>query len=193
MTLQVLLATMEAEGQRELQSALAEDQRRAEEILTRAREQAETDRQARLDQATQAARLQARRILSRAAVTARVALRDTLEQELHDVRTDVEAELADRPGTHAGTRATLVLLEEALALLPTATTCHVDPAEVDAVRERHPQLAVVPTLLGVGVVVADDAGRAVDNTVPSRLEAAWPLLRPVLLRALQDLPAQAGA
>jgi len=184
---------METEGQRELQYALAEDQRAAEEILTRAREQAERDRQARLDQATQAARLQARRILSRAATTARVARRDTLEQQLRAVRTDVEAELAARPGTPAGTRATLALIEEALALLPTATTCHVDPAEVDAVRQQHPQLAVAPTPLGVGVVVADDAGRAVDNTAPSRLEAAWPLLRPVLLRAMQDAPAKAGA
>ena len=192
MTLQALLDTMEAEGERELQVLLAGDQRRAEEILTRAREQAQEDRQARLDQATEAARLEARRIVSRAAATARVSLRDTLEQQLREVRTDVEAELAARPGTPVGTRATLALLEEALALLPTATTCHVDPAEVDAVREQHPQLEVIPTHLGVGVVVVDDADRSVDNTAPSRLEAAWPLLRPVLLHALQDTPVAAG-
>ncbi len=192
MTLQALLETMEADGQRELEAVLAEDQRRADEILLRAREQAERDRQARLDQASEAARLEARRVASRAAATARVILRDTLEQQLREVRTDVEAELAARPGTPAGTHATLALLEEALTLLPAATSCHVDPAEVDAVREHHPQLEAIPTHLGVGVVVADDDGRAVDNTAGTRLEAAWPLLRPVLLQALQDAPVQAG-
>lgn len=192
MTLQALLETMDADGQRELEAVLAEDQRRADEILLRAREQAERDRQAQLDRALEAARLGAHRIASRAAATARVVLRDTLEQQLREVRADVEAELAARPGTSAGTHATLVLLEEALTLLPAATSCHVDPAEVDVVREHHPQLEVIPTHLGVGVVVTDNFGRAVDNTARSRLEAAWPLLRPVLLQALQDAPVQAG-
>lgn len=184
MTLQALLETMEHDGRRDLADVLARDEHRAREILREAHQAAERDRLGILTRAESTARDQALRVRSTVAAASRAHVREVVDAELERVRTAAGKELQELVGTGHGTAATLDLLDEAMALLPSATSCTVDPAHLDAVRRHRPCLVVETGPVGVGVVLRDAQGRAVHNTAEGRLDAAWPLLRPVLRDAV---------
>ncbi|WP_121250816.1 hypothetical protein [Nocardioides ferulae] len=189
MTLQALLETMEEEGRRELADVLAEDERRAREILRAARLRAERDRLDVLTRAESTARAEAARLRATGAAAARARVLETVDAELDRIRAEAAQELQDLAGSERGASATLGLFEEAMALLPSATSCTVDPAQVDVVRRHRPELDVQAGPVGIGVVLRDAQGRAVHNTAAVRLDAAWPLLRPVLRDAVLEPPA----
>ncbi|WP_053208072.1 hypothetical protein [Jiangella muralis] len=184
MSLQALLETMEQDGRRELADVLAQDERRAAEILREAHQSAERDRLDLLTRAESTAREEALRLRSTGAAASRTHLRELVDAELERVRAAAGQDLQDLVGTDRGASATLDLLEEAMALLPSATSCAVDPAHVDAVRRHRPALVVEAGPVGVGLVLHDAQGRAVHNTADGRLDAAWGLLRPVLRDAV---------
>lgn len=198
MTLQALLETMEQDGRRELADVLAEDEQRAREILEAAHQAAECDRLELLTRAESTARDQALRLRSTGAAASRAHVREVVDAELEQVRAAAGRELQELVGTDRGASATIELLDEAMALLPSATSCTVDPAHVDAVRRHRPALVVETGpagvgVVGVGVILRDAAGRAVHNTAGGRLDAAWPLLRPVLRDALYATDARGDA
>lgn len=184
MTLQTLLETMEQDGRRELADVLAQDERRAREILRQARQSAERDRLDLLTRAEATAREEAFRLRSTGAAASRARVRETVDAELEQVRAAAGQKLHELVGTDYGASATLDLLDEALALLPSATSCTVEVDHADAVRRHRPGLGVEAGPVGVGVVLRDDQGRGVHNTADGRLDAAWPLLRRVLRDAV---------
>lgn len=188
MTIQTLLHTMEEEGRRELADVLAEDERRAQEILRSARLRVERDRAEHLGRVEAAAREEALRLRSAGGAASRARVREVVDAELERVRATAEQELRDLAGTDRGASATLDLLDEALALLPSAGSCTVDPAHAEVVRRHRPELSVTTGPVGVGVRVHDAQGRTVHNTALDRLDSAWPLLRPVLLAAVSAPP-----
>lgn len=189
MALADLLRSLEEDAARELEAVLSQQQHEADAIRASAEVQAASV----VAEATQTARIDAERsaqvVLAEARATAR-ALRDrAVHEELQAVHSAARARLADMVGTHAGATATRALLTEGLRLLPTATRVRVDPAHRDVIEgaELHPdggaRYEIAEEPVGVGVIVEDDAGRAVDNTAAVRLDNYWPAERSGLARA----------
>ncbi|GLP76600.1 hypothetical protein TUM20983_37100 [Mycobacterium antarcticum] len=118
------------------------------------------------------------------------ALRRAREDALDAVLADTRAELyrvRSRPDYPSILGA---CLREALEALPTAQHVHVDPRDTEIAhdllaRSGHAARCVPDLSCAGGAVVAND-GRRVDNTLESRLAAAWPRLRSTLAAAWAD-------
>ena len=85
------------------------------------------------------------------------------------------------------------LLDEALAVLPTARFVRCDPRDAELIestlqRMRRPELAVQPELTTIGGLdVSTNDGRAIRNTFEARLAKAEPHLRRLAAEALPEL------
>ncbi|MGL4176572.1 MAG: hypothetical protein ACRCSN_10880 [Dermatophilaceae bacterium] len=182
MGLEDLLRTMERDAEAELAEVVAADEQRARRVVEDAREAAAAERRARIDEARAQVEEEARLVLAAARARAVARARADREGELAAVRADAEQTLRELVGTPAGVRATERLLAEALDAVPRATRCRVSPDRLAEVSRAHPRLEVTGDLETIGAIVADDRGRVLDNTAPTRLANAWPSLAPALAR-----------
>lgn len=178
MVLEGLLQALERDAERELSEAIAQDRARADAILAAAHEQAEHLRRRRLEEVRSHAGAEAERVRATFRAQVRQEHRDAVENRLRRVREDTAGALRELRGTAEALPATLALFEEAMAAMPEATVARVGPESApDAqrlVEERWPGLRLATDLDDLGVVLADDAGRRLDNTASIRLANDWP-------------------
>jgi V/A-type H+-transporting ATPase subunit E len=140
---------------------------------------------------------QARDTALRAAELARVALGEA-ERAARRLRTDADAGVRERLRTLA--IAALPQLRESAGSELFATLAgelpplayeriRVAPQDVAGARERFPDAQVssdAATIAGIDAYAA--AGRIrIDNTLPTRLDVAWPFLVPLLMRDVREL------
>lgn len=181
MALSDILEAIHADSRETESRVISEAQAEVDRILLGAREDAAAEERRQAASLDDQIRLEQSRIMSRAHLEA-ARERRTLREEVYldvlgRVRLRIET-LRDSPDY----REVLAdLLDEAMAVLPEATTVVVDPVDVDVVRtlveSRRLDVDVEPgeCLLGGVVVVAE--GCSVDNTLHSRLQRADEHLR----------------
>lgn len=180
-TLSDLLRTLDADGERELQSLLDEQRRRADGLLEQAHRDAAEIVSASVAAARHRGDDQADRLLAEVGAQARRRVDDATGTALDLVLRTAQQRLDELHGHPDGVRVTRRLLGEALRLLPDASRCHVPSGHAAAVADLAGGRKVHDDLHVLGAVVADDRGRTVDNTAPTRLTNAWPELRAVLV------------
>jgi V/A-type H+-transporting ATPase subunit E len=180
MPLQDLLDALEEEGAAAHDRAQRDRRLEAARIVAEAHQRAEGAREETLAAAETAALQQAHTILAAARTAARRASRTARDEALEQVRALAAERLLGLPGSPEGTLAARACVHEALAGLPSATTVHVHPADVDVFRSDS--LEVIADLTSGGATAEDDAGRCVDNTFLTRLANIWPDTRIQLSR-----------
>lgn len=176
-TLPDLLQTLDADGERELQALLADQSERADAILRAARAEAAALVRDAVGQAHRSGAQEAERLRADAAAQGRRVIDDAVNRELGHVLDLARARLDQLALDPEAVGVTKRLLLEALQVLPDATRCRVPTGHAPTAASVAPSLEVDDDLSGLGVVVADDAGRSVDNMVATRLGHAWPDLR----------------
>jgi vacuolar-type H+-ATPase subunit E/Vma4 len=186
-----LIDTLEAEAEAELAHQREVDGVEAERIRAAARAEAERILEAAVAAVESDMHRRSVAMIGQARSQVGAWVRDEREATLEAVRDAARARLGrlrDRPDYDEILRA---LLREALSVLPAADTVHVDPrdaARADAAlhagtRDTTRPPRVVADLATGGGVAVSGGGRRVDNTVETRLEAAWPQLRVALVRS----------
>jgi V/A-type H+-transporting ATPase subunit E len=181
MPLQELLDALEEEGTAAHEKAQQDRRRQAAQIMAEAQDRADTARDEILTAAETAALQEADTILAAARVGARRASRTARDDALEQVRARAAERLLGLPGSPEGAVAARACVHEALVALPHATTVHVHPADVDAVRSDT--IEVIADLATGGATAEDDTGRYIDNTYLTRLANVWPDTRVRLSRA----------
>jgi V/A-type H+-transporting ATPase subunit E len=181
MPLQDLLDALEEEGTAAHQKAQRDRRREAARIMAEAKDQADRAREETLAAAETAALQEAHTILAKARAGARRASRTARDDALEQVRALAAEQLLGLPGSPEGTLAARACMHEALAALPHATTVHLHPADVDALRSDSIEMIADQTV--AGATAEDGAGRYIDNTYLTRLANIWPDARLQLSRA----------
>lgn len=189
MGLSELIAALENDAEVELQRRRAATEAEVARVHAAARAQASALLQRTVDGARVAADARAEREARDARARSARRLRQVREECLDAALTDVRAELSSIRTADGYSAAFERLLHEALRLLPHAEHVHVDPRDGALAREvlkhKGDTVEVVEDLRCAGGVVVAAPGRRIDNTVESRLAAAWPLLRSELASAWQ--------
>jgi V/A-type H+-transporting ATPase subunit E len=85
------------------------------------------------------------------------------------------------PGSVEGQRLAAACAEEAVLVMPKATSVHVHPADAAALGPEV-TVPIVADLEDGGVIAEDGQGRYIDNTYLTRLANTWPQLRAELSR-----------
>lgn len=195
MALGDILEAIRAESRETGFRIISEAQVEVERILREAREEADGEEQllaASLDDRT---RIEKSRIMSRAHLDAsrqRRAEREKVYQSaLEEVRQRVEALRRSpdyKPVLHS-------LIDEAMAVLPEATTVLADPTDIAVVEalveERGLGIRIETRNCPMGGVVVVAEGRSVDNTLHSRLQRADQQLRFIAGELLPDMRGEA--
>lgn len=179
-----LINALEAEAEQELGRRRSAVEAEVERIGAAAAAEASEIIERAVVDARAAASVRAERQLlttrARSAAQLRRAREDALDAVLEVVRTELDG-MRDRPGWPSILDASL---GEAVAALPAGQRVHVDPRDADVVRDLLSQagrtVGIVADLSCAGGVVVAADGRRVDNTLESRLAAAWPRLRSAL-------------
>ena len=180
MPLQDLLDALEEEGTAAHEKAQRDRRLEAARIIAEAHDHADMARDETLAAAETAALQEAHTILAAARAGARRASRTARDDALEQVRALAAERLLGLPGSPEGTHAARACIQEALAALPHATTFHVHPADVDALRSDS--IDIIADLTAGGATAEDGAGRYVDNTYLTRLANIWPDIRVHLSR-----------
>jgi V/A-type H+-transporting ATPase subunit E len=184
-----LLNAIEAEANEESARLESESRAEADAILAQARTGAARAREKVLCAHAPATAGEAARRVALARLEASRLEREAREEAFAFLLAEVRTRLAaarDEPGYRETLR---VLMREALAALPDATTARVNPADealaAELARQLGADLTVAPDP-GVGGVVLESAdGRVVRNTFEERLANAAPRLRPWYGRRLR--------
>lgn len=182
MPLQDLLDALEEEGTAAHEKAQRDRRLEAARIMAQAQDQADRARHETLAAAETAALQEAHTILAKARAGARRASRKARDDALEQVRALAAERLLGLPGKPEGILAARASMQEALAALPHATTVHMHPADVTALRSGV-SIDLIGDLTAGGATAEDDAGRYIDNTYLTRLANIWPDTRVQLSRA----------
>lgn len=198
MGLHELITALEADAEAELARRRAATGEEVARIHAAADAQASALLRRAVDEGRAAADTRAEREVLAARARSAEVLRQVREAELDAVLAQVHGEL-DGAREHPGYPSALeAMLREAMAVLPHAAHVHVGPRDGGLVRDllaraENPAQVIEDLRCAGGLVVAAP-GRRVDNTVESRLAAAWPRLRSALAAAWADeLEAGRGA
>jgi vacuolar-type H+-ATPase subunit E/Vma4 len=189
MPLAQLLEVLERDAREEAERLDADSRARVRAVVEQARRRAAELAEEPLRDARAAADAQAERLRARARIERAAALRAALETAVQDALDDVRSELErvrEREDHHVLLRA---LADEARVLLPTAEVLDVDRRDVDAARAFADDwgLRLASTYSGWGgVVLADDRGRCVRNTLEERLSSVTETARAILVSSLQS-------
>lgn len=196
MALEDILETIRSESEQTVARILGEAETEAERLRQEAREEARREEQRRSGSLDDRARLERSRILSRAHLEASARRRAAREDIFQDAVGGVEQRLIALRSTPRYEAVLASLLDEALAVLPAATTARVDSADVGiigrllAARELLIDTEASDMPMG-GVMISAD-GRAVDNSLESRLGRADGYLRHVAGEVMPDLRGEPG-
>jgi V/A-type H+-transporting ATPase subunit E len=182
MALRDLLTALEEEGATEHERAQQDRRRQAAQLLADAHERAATIHADVVAAAEAVARRDAEDLLIRARFTARRAVRTARDDALDEVLDQVREQLLSLPGSPDGSALATACVEEAVRVMPQATTVHVHPADAATARPET-AIRVVADLEHGGAIAEDDRGRYVDNTYLTRLANTWPQLRAELSSA----------
>lgn len=183
MALPELLAALERDLAADLAELEAAGRREADAILAEAHAEADRTQTELAERAAAEAATEAQRIRARARSAADGELRQAAEVAFADLLTAVRQELQRLRRDNAGYSDVLaVLLDEALSVLPAATTVRVDPQDTAGaaayLEQRGLSVEVVPVLSTWGGAEVDDGkGRVLRNTLEERLNGALPRLR----------------
>lgn len=197
MALEELLTSLREEADEEVGRLAARAREEAAAVVAAARDEAAALARQRVGLAREQAVAQAAETVAAAHLQAQAQRRAARTQELAAVADAAAAELDALQGTPRWADVLAGLLDEAWSVLPTAERVHVRPADAAAVaallaaRGRQAQVVDDPDV--VGVVLRDAAGRLVDNTLATRLEAAWAALRPRVAARWAPEPVAAAA
>lgn len=198
MALTDLIDTLEAEAEVELAARREADAAQAERIRAAARAEAERMLDAAVARVEADQHRSSVTAIGQARARAAARLRDEREAALAAVHAAARERLAGLRAQPGHAEVLRDLLAEALAVLPAASVVHVDPRDADAAqaavralgpardgpaRDGAAPLLVVPDLHTAGGVAVSGGGRRVDNTLETRLDAAWPRLRAALVRS----------
>ena len=194
-TLTGLIDSLEAEADAELARQREADRAEVERIRAAARAEAERTLEAAVAAVEADARRTSAAAIGQARARAAARLRDEREAALAAVHAAARERLAGLRGQPGYSDVLAALLAEALAVLPRAEAVHVDPRDrevADRALHRSGPVGdgrpphgprVVADLCTDGGGAVSGGGRRVDNTVESRLDAAWPRLRSALVRS----------
>ncbi|MGF1470665.1 MAG: V-type ATP synthase subunit E [Rubrobacteraceae bacterium] len=175
-----LLSAIEADANEERARLDESSRAAAEEILARARAEAEFARtQPTRDQEPELQREAARRI-GAARVEAANLLREAREESFDQLLGEARSRLGTLRGTGRYRGLLGALLDEARAVLPNARVMRVDPADAELASELAAEhdLTVESSLQTTGgLELASDDGRSIRNTFEERLANAEPELR----------------
>lgn len=186
-----LITLLEREAAAEGEKILAEARAQAETVVAEARRQAQELLAAHKERLEAEARTARVRAQSTAHLRASALVLQAKEEEIAQVFSRAEAELARIPGD--GQRYPAILrafVDEGLGGLERAGVVAVNPADQAAaealLKERGVTVRTDPAIVG-GVRVASPDGRFVlTNTLASRLERARPLVAAEVARALWE-------
>jgi vacuolar-type H+-ATPase subunit E/Vma4 len=190
-SLQDLLGVLESEADAEGAAVQAEARREAEQTVAAARIRADALVAELVRRAVAEAEAESALVTGAARGAGDDLVRSAREKALSTVHDRAVAALAE---VRSGPESRSVLagcLREALAVLPGATAVHVDPRDekgaAEVLRAAQVSLPIVADLATEGgVVLVDDLGRRLDNTLSTRLEGAWPDLRPRVAGRWED-------
>ncbi|WNV77811.1 V-type ATP synthase subunit E family protein [Geodermatophilus sp. DSM 44513] len=178
-----LLTALDEEAAAELEQARRQAEEEARRIAAEARSAADALRAGALAEAEAEGRRAAARLLARARAEVAAEWREAREEALREVLDRTEARLAGLRDSAGHDAVLAACLAEALAALPAAVVVHVDRRDADlAGRELSQRDGGSPPVRADldtwgGCVVADGAGRFVDDTLETRLRSAWPAWR----------------
>lgn len=181
MALEDILATIRTEAEETASDLLAVARAEADQVLERAREEAEREARRLAASLDDRIRQEHSRVLSRARLDAGRA-RDMAREEIYQSARERVIQRLEEVRTSPDYEGILTaLLAEATATMPAIDEVRVDPRDVGLmeriVSNRGLDLAVVPKETPLGGVLAVADRRAVDNTLATRLERADEHLR----------------
>ncbi len=185
MALTDLLSAIESDADDQLRSARESAELEATAILEQARGQADRHAREVRRRSERDAEVAVAQVIADAEAWADQRFRSAREQALDEVRDRAWAALADVRGNQDYPAAFARLLDQALAQTEQPTRVHVDPGDRTLAVGLLPDrggLELVADLATAGGVVVESPGRRTDNTLEVRFEAAWPQLRSTISR-----------
>lgn len=196
MALSDILETIRAESSETASEALASAEAEVERLLTHAREEAASEEQRLAGSQDDRARLERSRIMSRAHLEAARERRAARERIYLTARDGVAERIESLRASSEYEEVLAGLLTEAMAVLPTANAVRVDPADLEMMEgileARDLDLLIEPRESPLGGVAVTAEGRAVDNTLRSRLDRADEHLRFIAGAMIPDLRGGVG-
>jgi vacuolar-type H+-ATPase subunit E/Vma4 len=186
-----ILETIRAESEKTASGLIVEAESEAEEMLSRARDEASSEERRLAGSLDDRIRLERARVLSRGHLDAARVRRAAREDLYADAIEAVIQRLADERSSRGYEGLMGSLLDEALATMPGATTLSVDSGDV-AVMERvlaskNLDIEVEARETPLGGLVLMAPGRTVDNTLATRLARADNHLRFVAGEIIPEL------
>lgn len=174
MALDHILETIRSEAAQTASEAVASAEEESERLLEQAREEAAREEERLAASLDDRARLERNRIISRARLDASRNRRGVREEIYQDARQELARRLLALRSSPEYQEVLASLLDEALAVLPSAREARVDPADVDTLESilsaRDARLSIRPEECAMGGLVVAAEGRSVDNRLESRLE-----------------------
>ncbi len=183
MALGDILQAIERDAGARIREIEVEAERRARGLLEHARAEAGRRRESAAHAMDARTAREVDMILNEARLTADRALRAARESLYSEARDAMLSRLEDQRRTSQYAGLLERLLEEVMAVLPTACVVRCDPRDADLIDRavhstRRPELTIQPELSTIGGLdVSTNDGRTVRNTFEARLEMAEPHLR----------------
>jgi vacuolar-type H+-ATPase subunit E/Vma4 len=176
-----ILETIRLESQAAAAGLVADAESQAEQILERARKQAQREERRLAGSLDDRIRGERARSLSRSHLEAARSRRAAREDAYQQAIEGVKKRLSDLRDTEAYARVLDSLLEEAVSNMPEGRTTRVDARDSESVEriiaDRRLDLTVELDDFPLGGLVLVAPGRTVDNRLATRLERAGPHLR----------------
>ncbi|MEA1904141.1 MAG: V-type ATP synthase subunit E [Actinomycetota bacterium] len=196
MALSDILETIRAESRDTASGVLASAEAEADRLLGLAGEQAAKEERRLAASLDDKARLERSRIMSRAHLEAAQERRTSREKVYLAALEGVARHLGSVRSSPEYENVLASLLDEAIAVLPDATTVRVDPTDVAiterALTARGLELLIEPEESALGGVVVTAEGRAVDNSLQTRLDRADEHFRYIAGELIPDLRGGVG-
>ncbi len=178
-----ILAAIRTEAEADIAQVRADADARVASILDRSREEAEAAERTAASARDAAAEREYSRVVNRARLVADQAVRRAAERVYQHLLERVVAGVVATRGSPRYRQLLVDFFEEVMALLPQARRIQVDEADAATMEEilRSAELddfTVEPSIATAGgLVLATDDGRAINNTIESRIHRADLILR----------------
>jgi vacuolar-type H+-ATPase subunit E/Vma4 len=191
LSLSEILETIQTESEATASGLLADAEGEAEQILARARTEAGSEEQRLAGSLEDRIRLERARVLSRSHLDAARARRAAREKVFRRAIEAVTERLGAERFSDSYEELMGSLLDEAMAVMPGATTLQVDPRDVDVMKRvfasRNLDIEIEAEEEPLGGLVLRAPGRTVDNTLATRLSRAEDHLRFVAGEIIPEL------
>ena len=196
MALSDILEVIRAQSDDTAEQVLAEARAEAQRILDRAAAESAAEEERLASSQDDRARLLRSQVMSRAHLEATRRRRSAREQVFSDAVQAVTERVEGLRHSEQYGEVLASLLDEAIAILPDATTVSVDPADVEELTRllstRALDVVIEERACPLGGAVLSRAGRSVDNTLQTRIDRADEHLRFIAGEMLPELRGGVG-